>query len=303
MKRPDNLQEKAHIRIVAPCGLFDRSYFDNGLNLLKNAGFTTVFDDSLFSAYRYFAGSDERRLTEMNTALADTSTQAIWVARGGYGATRIVDQISVEQVRAANKWLIGFSDVTALHALWARAGIQSIHGANITTLDSWGPEARAELYASLKSPTRQSFDGKLHRGEGNAQGRVLGGNLAVLTAMLGTGQLPDFRGSIVLLEDIGERPYKLDRMLTQHRLAKTFEGAAGFVIGQLSGCEPGDGHDYTAADVVAENLSHHGVPVMHSVPLGHDGNSRAIVFGAVGEIDVKLSKFTIDPDAGQGGLG
>jgi muramoyltetrapeptide carboxypeptidase len=297
MKRPNNLNQGSKVRIVAPCGRFDPKRFQHGVELLNKAGFTTVFDDSIHEGYRYLAGTDDRRLNELRRALNDSEADGIWVARGGYGATRLVAQINPVEVTESNKWLIGFSDVTALHALWARAGVQSVHGANITTLGDWGSEARSELYRSLREPTEQSFSGQLAMGKSNSAGRLVGGNLAVLTAMLGTGLLPDFTDTVVLLEDIGERPYKLDRMLTQHRQAQTFDGVAGFIIGQLSGCEPGDGEDYKAVDVIAENLAHLGVPMLTGLPLGHDGNSRSVVLGAMGQIDVDSATFRIDLSA------
>ena len=294
MKRPDNLQEGSRVRIVAPCGAFDQERFKNGIHLLEKAGFTAVFDDSVFATHRYLAGKDDRRLAEIRAALDDPDAQAIWVARGGYGATRLVDQIAEESVAEAGKWLVGFSDVTALHALWARAGVQSIHGANITTLGDWGPDARSELYGLLKSNAVQEFTGSVLGGSGKAVGAVLGGNLAVLTALIGTGQLPDFRDAVVILEDIGERPYKLDRMLTQHRQAKTFEGAAAVVVGQLTGCDPREGADFTTLDVVKENLAHLGVPILCGVALGHEGSSRAVTLGARGCVDTADATFTID---------
>jgi muramoyltetrapeptide carboxypeptidase len=297
MKRPDNLKDGAKIRIVAPCGRFDKSRFQQGIALLNKAGFTTVFDESIFEGHRYLAGTDARRLDELRSALNDSEADAIWVARGGYGATRLVDQINPADVSQAGKWLIGFSDVTALHALWGRAGVQSVHGANITTLADWGGQARSELYQSLREPAQQEFSGKLALGESDASGRLVGGNLAVLTAMLGTGQLPSFENTVVLLEDIGERPYKLDRMLTQHRQAKTFEGAVGFAIGQLSACEPGEAEDYRAADVIVENLTHLGVPVLTGLPLGHDGSSRAVVLGAKAHIETATATLRVDPDS------
>ena len=300
MKRPNNLQEGSKVRIVAPCGVFDRERFTSGVKMLEKAGFITVFDESIYASHRYLAGNDDRRLQELRAALDEAETQAIWVARGGYGATRLVDQIAIESVSQANKWLIGFSDVTALHALWTRAGVQSIHGANITTLGDWGPDARAELYGLLKSSPEQKFEGSLLTGEGKASGPVMGGNLAVLTALLGTGQLPNFTGAVVVLEDIGERPYKLDRMLTQHRQAKTFAGAAAVVVGQLTGCDPRPEADFKTLDVVAENLGHLGVPVLSNIALGHEGSSRAVTFGANGTVDTADATFTIDRWATEG---
>ena len=294
MKRPDSLKAGSRVRIVAPCGAFSKERFQQGVELLEKAGFIAVFDEAIHAGHRYLAGTDERRLAELVGALNDPDADAIWVARGGYGATRLVDQPDSEAVATANKWLIGFSDVTALHALWARAGVQSIHGANVTTLGDWGSDARAELYGMLRGEAEQVFDGELLSGEGNASGRVLGGNLAVLTALVGTGQLPDFQGSIVLLEDIGERPYKLDRMLTQHRQANTFKGAHAIVLGQFTGCDPRPEADFQTPDILRENLDYLGVPVLAGVALGHDGNSRAVGLGAMGKVDSAASTFTID---------
>ena len=257
---PDAVRAGDVVRVIAPCGAFDRERFETGLRLIERAGLVVRYDDAVFGRHRYLAGDDERRLGELRHALGETDTRVLWVARGGYGATRLLPHLPVDAVRRAGKWLVGFSDVTALHMLWARAGLASLHGANVTTLSQWSEGARDELMSWLTQPAPRLFKGRVkHRGE-LVSGRLLGGNLTVLAAMAGTGAMPSLRGAIVLLEDVGERPYRLDRVLTQLVQSGAFDGVAGVVIGQLTDCtEPNA--DYTALDVLTEVLAPLGVPV------------------------------------------
>lgn len=285
MDIPPKLVPGDRVHIVAPCGVFAREAFEQGIQVLELAGFKPVFEESLFERERYLAGGDEKRCQEILRALSDSTAKAIWVARGGFGATRIVPQLPVMQVREARKWLIGFSDVTALHALWQKAHVMSVHGPNITTLATWEDEARTELWSALAGPHGQSFQGQSRGAEHDATGVLAGGNLAVLTALIGTAEMPDFAGKLVLLEDIGEAPYKLDRMLTQHRQAGTFSGAKGILVGQLTRCEPAQPTDYTALDVVVENLQCLKIPILTQLPFGHEESARAIFLGASGRIE------------------
>jgi muramoyltetrapeptide carboxypeptidase len=280
------------VRIVAPCGAFDRERFAAGVAIIERAGLVARYDDAVFSKHRYLAGDDERRLGELRHALGESDTRVLWVARGGYGATRLLPRLPVDAVRRADKWLVGFSDTTALHMLWARAGLASLHGANVTTLAQWSEGARDELMAWLTSPAPRLFKGRIvHRGE-LVSGRLLGGNLTVLAAMAGTGLLPPLRGAIVLLEDVGERPYRLDRVLTQLVQAGALDGIVGVVVGQLTDCaEPNA--DYTALDVLTDVLAPLGVPVLAELPIGHEPSSRAVLSGAVATLDTHEGVLTL----------
>jgi muramoyltetrapeptide carboxypeptidase len=279
---PPRLAPGDRVSIVAPSGPFARERFEAGIAAIRETGLEPVFDDRLFTSHRYLAGDDGRRRLELVAALQDQSTRAIWTARGGYGATRIAPELDPQRVRAAGKWLIGFSDATALHALWARAGLASVHGANVTTLADWSAEARAELFAILFAGRAPLLAGDTAHGSAPVSGRLLGGNLTVLAAMAGTGQLPPSRGAVWLLEDVGERPYRLDRSLTQLRQAGALDGASGYVIGQLTGCtEPGGVEvEYDALDVVASELLQDGVPLLSGVQVGHEASSRAALLGS-----------------------
>lgn len=290
---PPTLQAGDVVRAIAPSGAFDRQRFDDGVKLIEAAGLNVRYDDGLFSRARYLAGDDERRTVELSHALADREVKAIWCARGGYGATRIIHRAKVEALREAPKWLVGFSDATPLHALWARAGVMSVHGANIDVLARWSQGARDELFGSLMAPAPRIFRGRTMRNGEIISGPITGGNLTVLAAMVGTGTLPAMRGAILFIEDVGERPYRLDRVLTQMIRGGALEGVVGVAIGQLTDCEE-PGASFTALDVIADILAPLRVPVIAELALGHEPEtSRAIVFGATATIDAAEGVLTV----------
>jgi muramoyltetrapeptide carboxypeptidase len=252
-------------RIVAPSSTFDRAAFESGLLLIEHAGWAPQVREDIFASEGDLAGDDARRLAELQDAL--NSGSVVFAARGGYGATRIGPQLNLERWSA----LVGFSDLTAIHALYAQKGWRSVHGPNVTTLGSWSGEARAELWGLLRGEiAAQCFAGE---GGGSAEGCLVGGNLTVLAALTGTPMVPPFSGRLVLLEDVGEKPYRLDRAITQLMQGTDLCHAEGFVLGQFTDCHDG-------AMRVRARLSPLGVPILHGLPFGHEGDARAVVLGA-----------------------
>jgi muramoyltetrapeptide carboxypeptidase len=291
---PKLLQPGDRIRIIAPSGSFARDVFDAGVEIIKAYGYEPVFGEGLFARYRYLAGDDARRAAELNEALQDSSARAIWTARGGYGATRILPSVSSRDIESAGKWLIGFSDATALHSAWLRANVASLHGANVTTLSTWSEQARDELFAWL-SGTRSSavYRGRCINGEGLASGPVFGGNLTVIAALIGTEFMPSLSGAVVLLEDIGERPYRLDRTLTQMVQSGAFAGVVGFAIGQLTDCGPTLPNGEDALDIVQSVLAPLGVPIVADLPIGHEATSRALPLAATAILDADHGELRV----------
>jgi len=281
------------VRVVAPSGCFDPARFHTGVSLLEAAGLRVAYDDGIFARERYLAGDDARRLRELEAALADREAKALWTARGGYGATRLLPSLPPGPIASRRPWLVGFSDTTALHALWARAGVASLHGANVTTLATWTEEARRELVELLLAPSPATYAGTPLRPGPVARGPLQGGNLTVLGAMAGTGTLPSWQGAIVLVEDIGEKPYRLDRTLTQLLQAGAFAGVRGIVIGQLTGCEEPEPPGYTALEVMTDVLATLGVPILGGLPIGHDPSSRAVLLGALAELDTERGELKV----------
>ncbi len=245
------------------------------------------YDRAIFSAEGYFAGSDARRRQELEGALHEDEVAAIVCARGGYGVSRYVHRIDWSILRRAPRWLVGFSDVTALHVEAAKQAVASLHGANLTGLGRGDAKTREQLVACLEqpqAPRRWSELRVLGAESGSVRGQLFGGNLALLHACAAAGALVVPDGCVMLLEDIGERPYRLDRMLSTLLAAGHFDRVAAFLIGELCGCEPGaDG--VTAEEVFEQVLRPLGVPVLANAPVGHGLRNEAVVLGC--QVQVK----------------
>lgn len=285
MLRPAPLHAGSFVRVVAPSSPFDRARFDRGLALLQTR-YRAHLADALFERAGYLAGRDELRLHSLLEALADPQAQAIVPARGGFGATRLLPQLELEAVRRANKWLVGFSDVTALHALWSRAGVCSIHGPMVCSLWEAKPEIQAQWFALLEGQPPEPLVGLSAVHPGRAAGRLFAANLTVLAALAGTPFMPDLSGCVLVLEDVTERPYRLDRALTTLLQADALAGVRACVLGQFSECDPGpDG--VTAEQMFAERLAGLSVPVLGNAPIGHVPDNVPVLVGAEVEVDAQ----------------
>lgn len=279
------------LAIVAPSGPFDRDRFQAGLEILQER-YELCFREDLFEREGYFAGSDERRLDELRQAIEDPSIEAILCARGGYGATRLLPGLSPEEVATANKLLVGFSDITALHALWARAGVRSIHGPMVASLAQAGDEVIEAWFQALEGRLGEKSLTLDCLVSGNGEGRLLGGNLAVLASLVGTPYAPSLDGCILFLEDVGERPYRVDRVLTSLDQAGCLSRCAGFVIGAFTGGAPGsDG--VSTETVIGQRLAPLGLPVVTGFPAGHIDANWPLSLGARARIEGE--SFTIYP--------
>jgi muramoyltetrapeptide carboxypeptidase len=274
--------------VVAPASPFEPAALEAGLAVLRDAlGLHPRLRSDITSRRGYLAGDDARRLEEWREAVADPEARAIFCARGGYGSMRLLAAIDPAPLLARPKLLVGFSDVTALHALLNRAGLATVHGPVVTQLGRAPVEAVAHLAALL-------FGGAPHPGAweapapgaglaggatltpGRAAGPLLGGSLAMLAHLCGTPFFPPLDGAILVLEDVGERPYRLDRCLTQLGLAGALRQVAGVAVGQLTGCDDGDG---AAAEAVRGLVRALGVPAAEGFPFGHEDRNLALPLG------------------------
>ena len=285
MIRPPRLRPGSRVAIVAPAGPVPREPFAAGAAIL-GARYALVHDDRIFARSGFLAGSDDERAGELLRALADPTIEAIVGARGGYGLMRIVDRLDGAVLARAPKAIVGFSDVTVLHAWATRAGVVSIHGPVVTQLSKLPAEDASALFALLESPAPPpSVTGLRALHPGRAEGRLVGGNLEVLTRLCGTPWAVGLEGAVLLLEEVGERPYRIDRQLTHLALAGAFAGLAGVVVGELSGCVEKDGSGPDAEAVIAERLARLGVPVVAGAPVGHGARNRALPLGARVQLD------------------
>jgi muramoyltetrapeptide carboxypeptidase len=265
------LRPTDEVEVVAPSSPFDRTKFERGLSALRQLGLVPRYSDDLFERKGHLAGSDERRRHELLAAF-ESDAKAVVLARGGYGLLRFAATLP----KPPEKLLLGYSDATVLHELFGRAQIPSIHGPMLTQLGE-DPSALERLRALLfgEEPQPLQWSPQVAR-DGTAEGPLKGGNLASLASMCGTPLQPQFAGCIVLLEDLNEPPYRLDRLLTQLLLSRAFDRAAGFVIGDLTAANEDPAGRIEA---VAERLSPLGVPVVFCAPFGHAGRNQPVAFG------------------------
>ena len=285
LRRPGDVPT---VHIIAPCSPFDQATLERGRDRLLAAGFHVVYTQSRdVSAAPYVNGPDERRADILLDALSSTS-DIVWVARGGYGLTRLVPRLhagldTLAQSQSSFPTVVGFSDVTALFGLLARRGLCAVHGPLATSVANEDGDAFAALVALLKTghvstPLRGTQ--VLHEGRAS-RGRLFVGNLCVLTHLIGTQALPSLGGALLGLEEIGERPYRIDRMLTHLITSGALEGVRGIFVGDCSGC---DDENITAYDVFKERLAPLNIPVAAGFPFGHHGRNFALPVGIEAEL-------------------
>jgi muramoyltetrapeptide carboxypeptidase len=286
--------------LVSPSGPTTPERVARGIELLSGWGLTVSLGPDVYARHGYLAGTDDIRLASFNAALRDPVVRAVVCTRGGYGAQRIVDDVDLDAVRADPKLVVGFSDITALQlALWRAARLATVHGPGAAWVEDRTPAASAE---SLRSALMSTDVVTLKAGDsetvsvtngGTAQGTLLGGNLCLLVASLGTQDFPDLDGVILLLEEVEEPPYKVDRMLTQLRRSGALRGVAGIAVGQFTRCA--DGWPVSVADVLTERLTDLGVPVLGGLPVGHGYGQLTVPLGVPATLDVAAGTLTVEP--------
>ena len=275
MLKPRALRPGDRVAVVAPASPFERSEFDAGIAELERIGFQPVFDETVFARRSYLAGDAALRADAFLAAWRDPSVAAVIAVRGGYGSVHLLPRLTVDDVRASAKAFIGYSDLTSLHTfLTIDCGLVSVHGPMLDGRLSRG-EAGYDRRSFLHCLTSPEPLGEMAPGElevvrpGEVAGPLFGGTLAQLAASLGTPYA--FRppkGHVLFLEEVGERPYRLDRMLTQLRLSGILGAAAAIVVGELPDCDESGGA-LTGRAVVHELLREFEGPVLSGFPSGH----------------------------------
>jgi muramoyltetrapeptide carboxypeptidase len=282
---PRALPPGGTVGLAAPAGPVDPDRLEAGCRWLEDAGFQVVRRDDLIARRGYLAGDDARRAKELMELVSDDRVEAILCARGGYGCHRVVPLLDAEAFRAARKPLAGFSDVTTL-LLWQlrRAGLAGFHGP-MPARTATRPEDREALVRLLCGEPGDAVLRGTPGGGGRAEGPLVGGNLTVLVASLACDWEPDLEGAILLVEDVGERPYRLDRALAQLRAAGRLDGLAGVGVGSFAACDDEAYPSPTACEVVEEALRPLGVPLVLELPFGHGEANRPWPVGVRARID------------------
>jgi muramoyltetrapeptide carboxypeptidase len=288
----------SRVALVAPAGPLKLPVdLDRAIENARSLGWDPVVGENAREKRFYFAGADDARLADINAAIRDKTIAALWCLRGGYGAMRLLDGIDYDEMRRQPKAIIGYSDITALHcAVQKRCGLSSIHG----------PTARSKLTTFSARSLRAAIAGEDSCGEapraktlvqGRARGHLMGGNLALLCALHGTPYEPRYDGAILVLEDVNEAPYRVERMLLQLRLSGALQRCAGIAFGSFT--NTGETEDKTLGgsrsmdDVLREAAEMAGVPALCGIPLGHIDDQWSVPLGRDAELDADQKRLTI----------
>ncbi|WP_321491681.1 LD-carboxypeptidase [uncultured Desulfobacter sp.] len=262
-----SLKPKDVIGVAAPSSRFDEQQFQKGVLCLESMGFEVHIPKGITGQHRYLAGTDRQRADVLNMLFADSEIKGIIAARGGFGAMRLLPFLDWDTIAANPKLFIGFSDPTALiSSLVCKAGICALHGPNVVSLGQAGKQTLDSFaktvtgcFTCVDLPSDQVIAG------GIATGPLVGGNLATLVHMIGTAYQPDFADRILFLEDVGEPAYKIDRMLTQMKMAGVLDGVKGVVTGSFKDCD----NDVYIPQILQEAFLGENIPVCMGLEAGH----------------------------------
>jgi muramoyltetrapeptide carboxypeptidase len=274
--KPPALRKGDTVGIVAPSSYFPREEFEAGCEALRQMGYNPVYSDSIFDRDLYFAGSAERRARELEEMFVRPDVKAIVCARGGYGANYLLPCLDIKKLAAHPKIFVGYSDVTSLLTYLCDAvGMVTFHGSMVAKdFAKPGGVDVASWQAALGRESRWPLDFGAGSGiqslvQGSAEGVLYGGCLSMLAASLGTPYEIRTDGTLLFIEDVAAKPYQIDRMLMQLKLAGKLDGVCGIIFGEMLGCTQSPTQGYTLEEVVTRIVGDLGIPVAYGVPSGH----------------------------------
>ncbi|MBI1356015.1 MAG: LD-carboxypeptidase [Acidobacteria bacterium] len=308
--KPQRLKPGDTVGLVAPSSnAWEDEDIRFGIETVESLGYKVKAGRHLFSRTDYLAGSDEERAADLQAAFEDDAVDAVFCIRGGYGAQRILPYLDFDAIGKNPKILLGFSDITALlGSIQRRTGLVTFHGP--TALRTWSEYALGGLRKVLVEPSApvrlaepppfEARPGKVERENrlttivgGKARGKLAGGNLTLLSTLLGTPYAPDFTGKILFIEDVDESPYRIDRMLTHLWLAGVFEACAAVAVGKFTESKPGSGRSRSLEEILRDRLEPLGKPALRGLMIGHVDDLATIPVGAEAELDADAGTLTL----------
>ena len=298
--QPPYLKAGDTVAIVAPSGVLKNrtDEITRAKKLLESWQLKVIVGAHVFSKDDHFAGTDQERCEDFQNALDNPSVKAIWSARGGYGTVRILDKLDYSKFLEQPKWIIGYSDITALHNQIHTKGIESIHAIMCVSL----PEDLLEIKESIDSfkaaifgkPISYTLKGSKYNRTGNASGQLVGGNLTILHTMLGSNTSIDVSGKILFIEEIGEYKYHIDRMLQSMKRAGYFDNCKGLIVGDMSKMRKNTTLWGTSVEqLVLDALADYNFPIAFHMPAGHEDDNRAMIMGRTIQLAVNSSQSTV----------
>lgn len=296
MIKPKKIQIGDTIGVIAPASPTPIERVEMARIALEEMGFKVKMGESCYSAQGYLAGTDEVRAADINNMFADDEVDGIICIRGGYGTMRILNELDYEMIKANPKVFVGFSDITALHiAFNQKCELLTFHGLMVSSnmVDKLDAFSRQSFFDNVSASDRGCAEIQNPAGEeiksfarGKASGKLTGGNLALIVSLMGTPYEIDTKGKILFIEDVSEKPYRIDRMLMQLKLAGKLDDAAGIVLGDFANCEKEDGESsFSLMEVLEDFFNLYDKPVLYNIKSGHCNPMITLPFGANVEID------------------
>lgn len=297
---PSYLKKGDTVAIVAPAGVLlnlDKA-IDSAEKLMLSWGLHVIKGKHIYERSGHFAGTDAQRTEDFQWALDHPSVSAIWCARGGYGSGRIIDKINFEKFKNYPKWIIGYSDITVIHSKIHNVGFESIHGMMCTnftdplqSIEKSISSLKLALFGQLK---KYSIQGSIDNKIGNAKGVLVGGNLSLLEALIGSKSAVNTEQKIIFIEDVGEYKYKIDRMLRSLKQAGLFENCNGLIVGDFSKLKPNNPEwKGSLESLILEVLAPYNFPIAFGFPAGHESKNNALILGRAIELKVTKENTTV----------
>lgn len=299
---PPYLKAGDTVAIVAPSGILinREDEIAHAKKLLKSWGLHAIVGEHVYKQDNHFAGTDAERCEDFQNALDNPTVSAIWCARGGYGTVRILDNLDYTKFKENPKWLIGYSDITALHNQFHNEGYESIHGILCVSL----PEDASKIETSITSfkkalfgePLNYTLEGSKLNKVGRVSGQLIGGNLTLLHTMLGSNTSIDTTGKILFIEDIGEYKYHIDRMLQTLKRAGYFDNCSGVLVGDFTKMKKNNTALWGSSveQLIVDALAEYDFPIAFNMPAGHEDDNRAMILGREIQMIVEKEKAEIN---------
>lgn len=298
--QPPYLKAGDTVAIVAPSGILKNRLGEvqQATDLLKSWGLNVVVGKHVFNQNNHFAGTDSERYEDFQQAMDDPTISAIWCARGGYGTVRILDKLNFSKFRENPKWLIGYSDITALHNQFHNEGFESIHALMCTSLTKNLKDMEDSISTFKKAifgePISYTLKGSDYNRTGTVTAPLVGGNLTMLHTMLGSKSSIDTSGKILFIEEIGEYKYHIDRMLQSLKRAGYFDNCAGVLVGDMSKLRKNTTLWGTSIEqLILDALAEYNFPIAFNMPAGHETDNRAMILGRTIEMTVEKENTTV----------
>lgn len=289
---PKPLSKGDKIAVISPAGAVEASQLEQGIEMIKSKGYEPVLGEHLYTKFSNgynYAGTEQERTKDINWALNDTEIAAVWASRGGYGCQHLIQDLDLKNFTKNPKWYIGYSDNTVIQSYLLKKGFASIHGQTIKTSSFGVTEESYELIFDILKGKTPKYSLKSHQfnKQGTIEGELVGGNLALIYALLGTKYSFDFKDKILFIEDIGENFYALDRMIMSLELAGVFNKISGLIVGGMTnmGDEKenkhyGESFDEFAYQLISDRISKYDFPVVFGFPNGHIKDNRPLIIGS-----------------------